>query len=434
MLDIKNIRENPGKYRTALQNRGQDAEVIDRLLGLDESRRKRVTETDTLKAELNKTSKEIGQLRQAKREDEAGRRQAEMKELSGRIAELDRRVKETDAALENELLYLPNVPHASVPVGKSAEENVAVHEWGKKPEFGFPPRAHWDIGEKLGIIDFERGVKLSGARFYVLKGAGARLDRALLNFFLDLHTKEHGYIEVFTPQLVRREIMTGTGQLPKFEEDMYHVEADDLFLIPTAEVPLTNLHREEILEAADLPKHYTGYTACYRRESGAAGKDTRGVTRVHQFNKVELVKLTTPETSYDELEKMREDAEDVLRRLGFHYRVLALCTGDMGFSAAKTYDLEVWMPGQDRYVEISSVSNCEDFQARRANLRYRPADVVGRGFTPRRPSPRFLHTLNGSGVAVGRSVAAVLENYQQADGSIRVPDALVPYMGSPAIP
>ncbi|MGH8103273.1 MAG: serine--tRNA ligase, partial [bacterium] len=397
----------------------------DTLLTLDEKRRKVITEAEALKAQLNKASKEVGQLKAAKKDAEAAAKQSELKQVSDRIADFDKQVRNIDASLENELLYLPNLPHESVLVGKTAEDNKLVSEWGRRPEFNFTPLPHWDLGENMGIIDFERGVKLSGARFYVLTGLGARLDRALINFFLDVHTKESGYTEVFTPQLVKREIMVGTGQLPKFEEDMYRVDSDDLFLIPTAEVPLINLHRDEILEAADLPKYYTGYTACFRRESGAAGKDTRGVMRVHQFNKVELVKLCTPETSYDELEKMRTDAEAVLRKLGLHYRVVKLCTGDLGFAAAKTYDLEVWMPGQNRYVEISSVSNCEDFQARRANLRFRPGP---------KEKPRFLHTLNGSGLAVGRCLAAILENYQQPTASFRLPDILHPYVGAPAIP
>jgi seryl-tRNA synthetase len=342
-----------------------------------------------------------------------------MKEVSQKMKELDVIVQEKEKALQDFLLMVPNLPHSSVPVGKDAADNVEVRRWGEIPRFDFKPKPHWDIGEELGILDFKTGAKLAGARFTVYLDLGAKLERALINFMLDLHTREHGYHEVFPPFMVNRTTMTGTGQLPKFEEELFKVEGTDYFLIPTAEVPVTNIHQDEVLEEARLPLYYTAYTACFRKEAGSYGKDVRGLIRQHQFNKVELVKVTRPEDSYDELEKLTSNAEEVLKRLNLPYRVITLCTGDLGFSAAKTYDIEVWLPGQDGYKEISSCSNCEDFQARRAKIRYR---ISGKSKT------EYVHTLNGSGLAVGRTLIAILENYQQADGSVLIPEVLRPYM------
>lgn len=416
MLDIRLIRETPDVVRAALANRNEDPSVVDRVLALDERRRALLVEKEGLQARRNELSKLVPkatpQERSALIEESRG--------VGPRIAELDRATDEVDGELKRIMLGIPNSPHETTPVGKDEHSNPVVRSWGEPPQFSFEPLAHWDIATRLGMVDFERGGKISGSRFYVLTGVGARLERAIFNFMLDMHTGEHGYTEIFPPFLVNRESMTGTGQLPKFEDDMYKLADDDLFLIPTAEVPVTNLHRDEILGADDLPIHYTAYTACFRREAGSAGKDVRGVIRVHQFNKVELVKFTTPETSYDELERLTADAEDVLQRLGLPYRVSALCTGDLGFSAAKTYDMEVWFPAQGMYREISSCSDFEDFQARRANIRYRPSHDE---------KPRFVHTLNGSGLAVGRTWAAILENCQQEDGSVLIPGALRPYMG-----
>ena len=415
MLDIKLIREEPEKVREALTNRNEDPEVVDRVLEKDEKRRSILVEKEQLQARRNELSKQVPKASA----DERGALIEESKSIGPRIAELDRETNEVEEALRQVLLGMPNVPHESTPVGKNEEDNVVVRTWGEPKELGFEPLAHWDIGTRLGLVDFERAGKISGSRFYVLMGLGARLERAIFNFMLDMHVTEHGYKEVFPPFLANEAAMTGTGQLPKFAEDMYRLADDELYLIPTAEVPLTNLHRDEILSADQLPIYYTAYTACFRREAGSAGRDVRGVIRVHQFNKVELVKLTPQETSMDELEKLTADAEAVLQRLNLPYRVSALCTGDLGFSSAKTYDLEVWLPSQGVYREISSCSNFEDFQARRANLRYRP--------TPEE-RPRFVHTLNGSGLAVGRTWAAILENNQQEDGSVVIPGALRPYI------
>lgn len=417
MLDPKLARAKPEVVEAALRARGIEG-GLDEFLKLDRERRSLQARADELKNFRNKASGEIGQAkRQGKSTDDL---QARIRQVGEAIKALDEQSKEIDVQLDRILLNLPNIPHDSVPVGSSEVDNVEVRRWGEPRRFDFNPLPHWEIGTALDILDFERAAKLSGARFTVYKGLGARLERALINLMLDMHVDQHGYKEVFPPFMVSADCMIGTGQLPKFAEDMFKVEGREMYLIPTAEVPLTNLHREEILAAEQLPIYLTAYTACFRAEAGSHGRDTRGVIRQHQFNKVEMVKLTTPETSYAELEKMTRDAEEVLQVLGLPYRVMALCTGDLGFSAAKTYDLEVWMPSYQEYKEISSCSNCEDFQARRLNLRYRPEPTA---------RPRYVHTLNGSGVAVGRTVAAILENYQQADGSVVIPEALRRYMG-----
>ncbi len=418
MLDIKLIRETPDavRQRLATRGRGDEARVAE-IAALDEKRRALLTESENLKAERNKVSKEIGQLK-AKGQD-AGPVMAEMKKVSDRIAALDAKVAGVDAQLQDILLTIPNLPHATIPVGKDAADNPVVRMWGEKPVFDFTPKAHWEIGEKLGILDFPRATKITGSGFILYKGLGARLERGLINFLLDLHTREHGYTEVFPPFLINRQAMIGTGQLPKFEEDMYRLRDDEFYLAPTAEVPVANIHREEILKEDQLPIYYCAYTPCFRREAGAAGKETRGMIRVHQFDKVEMIKFTKPETSYDELEKMTANAEKVLQRLGLHYRVVLLCTGDMGFASAKTYDIEVWAPGQNAYLEVSSCSNCEDFQARRANIRFKGADGKN----------RFVHILNGSGTALARLYVALLETYQQADGTVKLPEILAPYLG-----
>lgn len=417
MLDLRIIRKDPERIRMALKRRGYSF-PLDELLKKDEEWRSALSEVQVLKEKRNEVSKKIAAMK-AKGEDPAGLLQ-QMKEVSRRIKELDKTVSLLEAEIREMLISIPNIPHESVPVGEDENDNVEVRRWGELPKFDFEPKPHWEVGEKLDILDFERGVKLAESRFTVLKGLGARLERALINFMLDLHTNEHGYKEIFPPFLVNSKAMFGTGQLPKFEQELYKCRDDDLYLVPTAEVPLTNLFMDEILPPGSLPIYVTAYTACFRREAGSYGKDIRGIIRQHQFNKVELVKFSEPESSYEELEKMVRDAEEVLRRLGLPYRVVLLCTGDMGFTSAKTYDIEVWMAGQGKYREISSCSNCEDFQARRANIRYRPSPGE---------KPRYVHTLNGSGVAVGRTLAAILENYQQEDGSILIPEALVPYMG-----
>lgn len=419
MLDLRLIRERPDFVKERLKARGDNYdELIDLILSLDGKRRQIISEVEVLKHRRNVMSKEIGMMMREGKNVEALRE--EVKKVVDRISELDSLLREVENELEQKLLLVPNIPHESVPVGSDESGNVVVRIWGEITEFDFEPRPHWEIGEQLGIIDFARGVKLSGSRFYGMKGLGAALERALINFMLDLHTREHGYTEVFLPFLVKSYCMEGTGQLPKFSEEMYFCERDNLWLIPTAEVSVTNLHREEILDAEDLPLKYVSYSACFRREAGAAGKDVKGVVRVHQFNKVELVKVTTAEQSYDELESMVRDACRVLELLRLPHRVVLLCTGDLGFSASKTYDIEVWMPGMKRWLEVSSCSNCEDFQARRMNLRYRPH---------RGAKPRYAHTLNGSGVAVGRTLAAILENYQQRNGTVLVPEVLRPYLG-----
>lgn len=417
MLDIKLIREEPDRVRQALVNRNDDPALVDRVLELDEQRRALLVEKERLQAQRNELSKQVPRT---KEKDERDRLIEESKGIGPRIAELEAQTDRVDADLRAVILKIPNVPAPSTPVGKSEDDNVEVRRWGEPKQFDFKPLEHWDIGVRLGLVDFERAGKISGSRFYVLTGLGARLERAIFNFMLDLHTTEHGFTEVLPPVLVNEASMIGTGQLPKFAEDMYRLADDPLYLIPTAEVPLTNLHRDEILEAGKLPIYYTAFTPCFRREAGSAGRDVRGVIRVHEFNKVEMVKFVEPETSYEELETLTADAEEVLQRLNIPYRVVALSTGDLGFSSAKTYDIEAWLAGQNTYREISSCSNFEDFQARRANIRYRPeADS----------RPRYVHTLNGSGLAVGRTWAAILEYYQQADGSVIIPGELRPYMG-----
>lgn len=417
MLDPKLIRSKPEWVASKLSSRGL-THSLDEFLALDETRRSLLTAVEEKKNFRNRASQEVGRLKKAGENPEE--LMQKVKEVGQEIKELDDQIKEVENKLNEILLSLPNLPGDSTPVGASEEDNVEIRRWGAPPQFDFEPLAHWDIGVNLDILDFERAAKLSGARFTVYKGLGARLERALVNFMLDLHTEKHGYREIFPPFLVTAECMQGTGQLPKFAEDMFKVEGRDLYLVPTAEVPLTNLYREEILDGSRLPILLTAYTACFRGEAGSYGRDTKGVIRQHQFNKVELVKITTQEQSYEELEKLTRDAEEVLQLLGLPYRVIALCTGDLGFSAAKTYDLEVWLPSYNAYKEISSCSNCEDFQARRANIRYRPEPGA---------KPIFCHTLNGSGVAVGRTVAAILENYQQPDGSVLIPEVLRPYMG-----
>lgn len=417
MLDIKKIRDDFENVKAAVESRGKGDYGIGHALELDNMRRDLLAEVEALKARQNKDSKLIPKMKKAG--EDTTELMAEMKKLSTSIGEIDNKVKAVQAELRECIISIPNTPNATIPVGKDEDENVEIRKWSEPTKFDFEPKAHWDIGTDLDILDFDRATKLAGARFTVYKGMGARLERSLMNFMLNLHVDEQGYTEVFSPFIANRKTMTGTGQLPKFEDDMYALQ-DDMFLIPTAEVPLTNLHADEILSADELPKYFTGYTACFRKEAGSAGRDTKGVIRQHQFNKVEMVKLVKPEDSYDELEKMTADAEAVLQRLGLPYRVIVLCTGDIGFSAAKTYDIEVWMPSYNRYVEISSCSNTEDFQARRANLRFRREP---------KSKPEFIHTLNGSGLAVGRCLAAVLENYQNEDGTVTVPEVLRPYMG-----
>ncbi|MDK2931653.1 MAG: seryl-tRNA synthetase [Bacillota bacterium] len=418
MLDIKLIRQNPEIVRDALARRGEDDAVLDEVLAADEERRKLIYEVEQLKKRRNEVSDDIARMKKDGRDASAAI--LEMREVSAKIKEMDDAVRALDEKLTALLLAIPNIPHPSVPVGKDESENVEVRRWGTPRQFDFEPKPHWEIGVDLGILDFERAAKITGARFTVFRGAGARLVRALISFMIDMHTKEHGYTEVYPPFLVNRESMIGTGQLPKFAEDMFRCEGTDYYLVPTAEVPVTNLYRGEILDASQLPIYHVAYTACFRAEAGSAGRDTRGLVRQHEFDKVELVKFVRPETSYGELEKLVGDAEDVLQRLELPYRVVMMCTGDVGFAAAKKYDPEVWMPSYGRYVEISSCSNFEAFQARRADIKFRPAPGA---------KPEYVHTLNGSGLAVGRTFAAILENYQEADGSVTIPEALRPYMG-----
>ncbi|MBQ9904095.1 MAG: serine--tRNA ligase [Synergistaceae bacterium] len=417
MLDIKYILANQEEYAGMLKNRKHDFD-LGILSGLDAKRRKIIGETEDLKAKRNEGSKRIGMAKNDPSLDVPAMK-AEIKAMGDKIKELDTELAQVEEELHTHLMTLPNKLSATTPIGNDENDNPVVRTWGEPKKFDFEPKPHWDIAEALGIMDFEKGVMLAQSRFTVLQGLGARMERALVNFMLDLHTKEHGYLEVEPPFMVRSAILEGTGQLPKFAEDLYKLQNDDLWLIPTAEVPLTNLNRESILEEKDLPKYYTAYTPCFRREAGSAGRDVRGLMRQHQFDKVEMVKICTPETSYDELEKLTSNAEDVLKILNLPYHVVNLCSGDIGFGSCKTYDLEVWLPSQNKYREISSCSNCEDFQARRMNLRYRPSDGS---------RPRFVHTLNGSGIAVGRTLIAIIENYQNEDGSITIPEALVPYM------
>jgi seryl-tRNA synthetase len=418
MLDIKRLRSDFESVQQGLQNRGKNLEEFAGFASLDVKRRELLQESELLKNRRNVVSQEVAKKK--KNGENADAVIAEMREVGDRIKALDEEIRVIEEQLNSILLSLPNVPHSSVPVGKSEEENIELRRQGEPTTFNFEPKAHWDIAADLGLLDFEAAAKVSGSRFVFYKGIGARLERALINFMMDLHATEHGYEEMLPPYLVNRDSMTGTGQLPKFEDDAFKIQGTEYFLIPTAEVPVTNYHREEIINGSELPKKYVAYSACFRQEAGSAGRDTRGLIRQHQFNKVELVKLVDPETSYAELETLTKNAETVLERLGLPYRVLSLCTGDIGFSSAKTYDLEVWLPSGGTYREISSCSNFEDFQARRANIRFR-REATGK--------PEFVHTLNGSGLAIGRTVAAILENYQQADGSVVVPDALVPYMG-----
>ena len=419
MLDARLVRENPDALRIALANR-QASWSVDAFLALDEERRRSIGEVEGLQAERNEKSKAIGALMKEGRRDEAEAAKEAVRGVNERIAALEGDLERVEAETRELLLTVPNVPDESVPLGADESENVEVSRWGTPPEFGFEPVAHWDLGPALGIIDFERAVKLAESRFVLLGGMGARLNRALINFMLDSHA-EAGYKEWAPPALANAETLTGTGQLPKFEEDLYKTVGEGLYLIPTAEVQLTNIHRDEVLEGETLPRRYTAHTPCFREEAGSAGRDTRGMIRVHQFDKVELVKFARPEESFAELESMLADAERILQKLGLAYRVIVLCTGDMGFSAAKTYDIEVWLPSYNGYKEISSCSNCTDFQARRANIKYRsPSEFKG---------SRLVHTLNGSGLAVGRTLAAVIENYQREDGSIEIPEVLRPYMG-----
>ena len=417
MLDVKLLREDLARVKERMATRGEAIEW-DEFVALDRERRDALANIERLKEKKNRLSGEIGKLKKS-----GGDAAAEMREveaLSAAIREAEGPLADVEARFERFMLTIPNLPHPSVGVGKNETDNREVRRWGEPPEFDFAARNHWDIGEMLDILDFERAAKIAGARFAVYRDLGAKLERALINFMLDLHTTEHGYKEMLPPALVNRAALVGTGQLPKFEEDLFHLAPGDYFLIPTAEVPLTNLHRDEMLERDELPVKYVAYTPCFRSEAGSYGKDVRGLIRQHQFNKVEMVKFSEPENSYDELESLVRNAEEVLKRLKLPYRVVELCTGDLGFGSAKTYDLEVWLPGQNSYREISSCSNCEDFQARRANIRYRK-DKKGR--------PIFVHTLNGSGLAVGRTFVALLENNQQKDGSVVIPEVLRPYMG-----
>lgn len=418
MLDVRRLRENFEEIKEILAHRGEELGDLDKFEELDRKRRVLIRETEQLKNVRNEVSKKIAELKREKKN--ADELILEMRTVGDKIKAFDDELREVEEELHQILLQIPNIPHESVPIGKDENDNVEVRKWGDLPEFSFEPKPHWEIADRLNILDFERAAKVTGSRFVFYKGLGARLERALINFMLDLHIDEHGYEEVLPPYLVNRMSLIGTGQLPKFEEDAFLVEEEDYFLIPTAEVPVTNLHRDEILDASELPIAYAAYSACFRSEAGAAGRDTRGLIRQHQFNKVELVRFVKPEDSYEELEKLTSHAEKVLQLLKLPYRVMSMCTGDLGFAAAKKYDLEVWLPSYNTYREISSCSNFEDFQARRAGIRFR---------RDKNSRPEFVHTLNGSGLAVGRTVAAILENYQQEDGSIIIPEALRPYMG-----
>ena len=423
MLSIEHIREHPDEVRRALQTRGEE-DPITEVLNLDAQIRQAITERDGLNAERNRVSKEIGQSRSQGKEA-SGEVRAQMRKIGDEADALNQQTKDLGDKINGLLLELPNLPQPDVPVGEDESGNIIVRQGGEPPVLDFEPIPHWDLGPKLGIIDFVRGAKLSGSRFYTTMGAGAKLERALISWMLDLHTQEHGYTEVSLPAMVKREIMEGSGNLPKFADNLYHDDEDDLWLIPTAEVPITNLYRDEIIPANTLPINYVAQTPCFRREKAAAGRDTRGIKRVHQFNKVEMYKFVDPETSNQELEHLVDDAEDVCRKLGFTYRVLQLCTGEMGFASSKTYDIEIWAAGCKEWLEVSSCSNCTDFQARRANIRYRAEDG-GR--------PRLPHTLNGSGLALPRVMIAILENYQQPDGSVVIPEVLRPYTGFDVIP
>jgi seryl-tRNA synthetase len=417
MLDVSRVREHPEELETALRNRGTPLDLTE-FRGLDASRRELLKKVEDLKAKRNRASEEIARLKKDKQD--ASTLIAQMRSVGEEISGLDAEITKVEEALRALLLVIPNIPHASVPVGADASANRLIREWGTKPSFDFKPLPHDELGVRLGILDFERAAKISGARFCLSTREGARLERALINFMLDIQTKENGYTETLPPFLVNSASLLGTGNLPKFAGDLFKIEGSDFYLIPTAEVPVTNIYRDEILEGEKLPLRFAAYTPCFRSEAGSYGKDTKGLIRQHQFNKVEIVKFSRPEASYEELEGLTRDAESILMKLGLHYRVSCLATGDMGFSSAKTYDLEVWLPSQDTYREISSCSNFEDFQARRANIRFRPNPKA---------KPEFVHTLNGSGLAVGRTLVAILENYQEKDGSVRIPEALVPYAG-----
>lgn len=420
MLDLKRIRNNVEKIKAALVNRGEnfDISTIDKVLALDETRRKILIEVEVLKNKKNKYSIEISRLKKA--EENADVPIVEMKELSDKIKQFDVKLSDLDSKIEYIMLRIPNIPNSAVPDGQIDEDNIEIRKWSEPTKFDFEPKAHWDLGTSLNVLDFERGGKVAGSRFTFYRGLGARLERAIISYFLDTHTDKHGYEELLPPYMVNRTSMIGTGQLPKFEEDAFRVSNNDFFLIPTAEVPVTNFYRDEVLKGESLPIKHVAYSGCFRDEAGSAGRDTRGLIRQHQFNKVELVKFTKPEQSYEELEKLTNDAEEVLQGLGIPYRVVRICKGDLGFTAALKYDIEVWMPSYNRYVEISSCSNFEDFQARRANIKYKENA---------KDKPKYVHTLNGSGVAVGRTVAAILENYQQSDGSVVIPEVLRSYMG-----
>ncbi len=421
MLDIKFVRDNPEKVQEALKNRGNSM-TLDAFLELEKERRQILGEVENLKSKRNAVSQQISVMK--KNKENAADLVLEMRQVGEEISKLDALLKEVEASLKDIMLSIPNVPNEVVPIGKNENDNPEIRRWGEYPKFDFEPKAHWDIGERLGILDPERAAKVTGARFTFYKGLGARLERAVINFMLDLHTGQHGYTEMLTPFIANKDSMTGTGQLPKFAEDMFKLEGLDYYLIPTAEVPVTNYYRSEILDGKELPKYYSAYSACFRAEAGSAGRDTRGLIRQHQFNKVELVKFVKPEDSYEELEKLTNNAERVLQLLNLPYRVILLCTGDMGFSSAKTYDIEVWLPSFNMYREISSCSNFEDYQARRADIKFR---------REAKAKPEYVHTLNGSGLAIGRTVAAILENYQQADGSVVIPEALRSYMGTDII-
>ena len=424
MLDIKRIRENLEDIKKAMDRRGEKEFDLDAVVELDDQRRELLKEVEALKSEMNIEQKKIPQLMKEGKKEEAEAEKVKLKELSEKIKGLDEKVKKVQEELQYRLLRIPNVPNVNVPQGDTDEDNVEIRKWGEPKQFDFDFKAHWDIGTNLGILDFETGAKITGSRFTFYKDKGARLERSLVNFFLNTHTDKNGYTEILPPFMANRDSFVGTGQLPKFAEDMFKIEGLDYFLIPTAEVPVTNIHRDEIVSGDKLPIKYCAYTPCFRSEAGSAGRDTRGLVRQHQFNKVELVKFVKPEESYEELEKLTNDAEMMLQMLGLPYRVVKICTGDLGFTAAFKYDLEVWMPSYNRYVEISSCSNFEDFQARRAGIRFR---------RDKNSKAEYCHTLNGSGLAVGRTVAAILENYQQADGSVVVPEVLRPYMGMDVI-
>lgn len=420
MLDVKVMRNDYARVEDALKRRGKSLDLIEGFPRLDEKRRELLQENEALKNRRNTVSAEVAQRK--KNKEDADQLILEMRQVGDRIKELDEEVRALEVDIEELMMSIPNIPHESVPVGASEEDNVEVRRWSEPKSYAFAPKAHWDVAADLGILDFEAAAKVTGSRFTFYKGLGARLERALINFMMDLHSNEHGYEEMLPPYIVNRDSLYGTGQLPKFEEDLFKLSGgSEYYLIPTAEVPVTNYHRDEILNAEDLPRKYVAYSSCFRSEAGAAGRDTRGLIRQHQFNKVEMIKIVHPDHSYEELEMMTANAERVLQLLNLPYRVLALCTGDMSFTSAKTYDLEVWLPESGVYREISSCSNVEDFQARRANIRFRPEPKA---------KPEFVHTLNGSGLAVGRTVAAILENYQQEDGSVEIPELLRPYMGN----